>query len=67
MQDPESGSFDAIANLKDTIKLYESRWEDHLKNIPIATYPQIAAIVQETYMMPGGRSRYFRAIWGKNF
>ena len=63
VQDPESGSFDAVANLKDLAKMYKEDFDELLKKLPIAKRPIMGTITVPEYAMPGGRSRLFRALW----
>jgi len=63
VQDPEQGSFDAVANIKDTAKMYQEEFGELLKKLPIAQRPIMGTITVPEYAMPGGRSRIFRAFW----
>ena len=63
VQDPESGSFDAVANLKDLAKMYKEDFDELLKKLSIAKRPIMGTITVPEYAMPGGRSRLFRALW----
>lgn len=64
-QDPDRDAYDAIKDLRETMKSYYEDWKDALKTLPISKYPAIRSIVGQTHMLPGGRSRFFRQIWGK--
>lgn len=63
VMDPESGTFDAVANLRDTAKMYQEEFNEGLKKLPIAIRPVMGTISVPEYAFPGGRSRLFRAIW----
>jgi hypothetical protein len=63
IQDPDSGAYNIIDSLKDTMKSYKDDFDGYLKVIPKAQYPKTVSIVTPEYMMPGGRSRFFRMIW----
>jgi hypothetical protein len=61
--DPESGSFDAVASIKDTAKMYQEEFNELLKKLPIAVRPVMGTVTVPEYAFPGGRSRMFRQIW----
>jgi hypothetical protein len=63
VMDPESGSFDAVANIKDTAKMYQEEFNEALKKLPLAVRPIMGTVSVPEYAYPGGRSRLFRAIW----
>jgi hypothetical protein len=63
VQDPDRDGYDAIKDIKDTMKSYQEDWKDALKTLPISKYPSIRSIVGQTHTLPGGRSRFFRQIW----
>ena len=63
VMDPDSGSFDAVANLKTTADMYKEEFNELLKKLPIAVRPIMGSITVPEYAMPGGRSRMFRALW----
>lgn len=63
VQDPDRDAYDAIKDIRETMKSYEEWWKDSLKSLPISTYPKIRTIVTQTHMLPGGRSRFFRQLW----
>lgn len=63
VMDPESGSFDAIANLKDLAKMYQDEFGELLKKLPIAKRPHMGTITVPEMAMPGGRNRLFRFLW----
>lgn len=63
VQDPDRDAYDAIKDIRETMKSYEEWWKESLKTLPISTYPKIRTIVTQTHMLPGGRSRFFRQLW----
>ena len=63
VMDPESGSFDAVASIKDTAKMYQEEFNELLKKLPIAVRPVMGTVTVPEYAFPGGRSRMFRQIW----
>lgn len=63
VQDPKQGSFDAVANIKDTAKMYQEEFTELLKKLPLAKRPIMGTISVPEFAMPGGRSRYFRYMW----
>ena len=63
VMDPESGSYDAVANLKDMAKMYQEEFAELLKKLPIAQRPMMGTITVPEYAFPGGRSRLFRQVW----
>ena len=63
LQDPDQNAFDAVGLLQKTIEIYQKQWEDDLKKLPIAQYPRLFSVVTPEYIMPGGRSRFFRYVW----
>ena len=54
---------DMLDNLKELAKMYKEDFDGYLKVVGIARYPRSSSIVTPEYMMPGGRSRFFRYIW----
>lgn len=51
-------------NLKDSLAEYKERFsEEAMKSVAISRYPRMYSVVTPEYMMPGGRSRFFRYIW----
>ena len=63
VMDPDSGSYDAVANLKTTADMYKEEFNELLKKLPIAVRPVMGSITVPEYAMPGGRSRMFRMLW----
>jgi hypothetical protein len=63
VQDPDQGSFDAVANIKDTAKMYQEEFGELLKKLPLAVRPIMGTISVPEYALPGGRSRLFRSLW----
>jgi len=63
VMDPESGSFDAVSNLKETVKMYQEEFNELLKTLPIAVRPIMGTVTVPEYAFPGGRSRMFRQLW----
>jgi hypothetical protein len=63
LQDPDSGAYDVIGNLRDTAKMYKEDFDALLKSLPQAQYPRMRTITTPEFNMPGGRSRFFRYIW----
>jgi len=63
VMDPESGSYDAMNNLKSTADMYKEEFNELLKKLPIAVRPVMGTITVPEYAMPGGRSRMFRMLW----
>jgi hypothetical protein len=63
VMDPDSGSYDAVANLKTTADMYKEEFNELLKKLPIAVRPIMGSITVPEYAMPGGRSRMFRMLW----
>lgn len=62
--DPESGAFNSMDQLRESIKLYEEDWKELLKTIGKARYPNMRTIITPEFQMPGGRSRMFRYAFG---
>jgi hypothetical protein len=63
VQDSEQGSFDAVANIKDTAKMYQEEFGELLKKLPINQRPMMGTITVPEFSAPGSRSRVFRALW----
>jgi len=63
VQDPEQGSFDAVANIKDTAKMFQEEFSELLKKLPINQRPTMGTISVPEFSAPGSRSRIFRAFW----
>jgi hypothetical protein len=61
LQDPENN--DIFNQLKEDARMYKEDFDEFLKKIPIAKYPTTKTIVTPEYMLPGGRSRFFRAMF----
>ena len=66
LQDPDNGAFDVISSLRETAKMYKDDFDKLLEKLPLAQYPKIGSITVPEFNMPGGRSRFFRYIWGKS-
>ena len=63
VQDEGQGAFDAVANLKETAKMYQEEFNALLETLPIAVRPVMGTVTVPEYAFPGGRSRLFREIW----
>lgn len=63
VMDPESGSFDAVANLKDLARMYQEDFGKLLEKLPLAKRPFMGTITVPEFALPGGRSRLFRYLW----
>lgn len=63
VMDPEQGSYDAVASLRDTMKTYQEEFKDYLEKLPLAVRPVMGTISVPEYAFPGGRSRLFRSLW----
>jgi len=63
IMDPDSGAFDSINALRETVKMYKEQYDEQLKVLPASKYPRIGTITTPEFNMPGGRSRMFRWIW----
>jgi hypothetical protein len=63
VQDPESGSFDAIANIRDTAKMYQDEFNELLKKLPLARRPTMGTITTPEFSAPGSRARLFRDLF----
>ena len=61
LADPENN--DIFNQLKDDARLYKEDFDKFLEKIPLAKYPTTKTIVTPEYMLPGGRSRFFRALF----
>ena len=61
LADPENN--DIFTQLKDDARLYKEDFDKFLEKIPLAKYPTTKTIVTPEYMLPGGRSRFFRALF----
>jgi hypothetical protein len=61
LADPENN--DIFSQLKDDARLYKEDFDKFLEKIPLARYPTTKTIVTPEYMLPGGRSRFFRALF----
>lgn len=63
VMDSEQSSFDAVANIKDTAKMYQEEFNELLKKLPIAVRPTMGTITTPEFALPGGRSRLYRQLW----
>lgn len=63
LQDPDKEGGDIFSQLKEDARMYKEDFDEFLKKIPIAKYPTSKTIVTPEYMLPGGRSRFFRAMF----
>jgi hypothetical protein len=63
VMDPDSGAFDAVANLKDIAKMYQEEFTELLKKLPLAKRPLLGTITVPEFQVPGSRSRLFRGLW----
>jgi hypothetical protein len=63
VQDPDSGSFDAIANLRETAKMYQDEFNELLKKLPLARRPTMGTITTPEFSAPGSRARLFRDLF----
>ncbi len=63
VMDPESGSFDAVASLRETAKMYQEEFNELLKKLPLAVRPRLGTITTPAYSMPGSRARLFRELF----
>lgn len=63
IQDAEQGSFNTVEMIQDSMKTYKEDFDNFLKTIGKTHYPTAQSIVTPEFMMPGGRSRFFRYIW----
>jgi len=63
VQDPESGSFDSIANIRDTAKMYQEEFNELLKKLPLARRPTMGTITTPEFSAPGSRARVFRELF----
>lgn len=61
LADPENN--DIFNQIKDDARMYKEDFDEFLKKIPLAKYPTSKTIVTPEYMLPGGRSRFFRAMF----
>jgi len=59
----DPGNNDIFNQIKEDARLYKEDFDEFLKKIPIAKYPTTKTIVTPEYMLPGGRSRFFRAMF----
>ena len=59
--DPENN--DVFSQIREDAKLYKEDFDKFLEKIPLARYPTSRTIVTPEYMLPGGRSRFFRALF----
>jgi hypothetical protein len=62
VMDPDS-TFDAVASLRESAKMYDEEFKEGLKKLPLAVRPTMGTITVPEYAFPGGRSRMFRQIW----
>ena len=63
IQDPESGSFDAIQNLRDTAKMYQDEFNELLKKLPIARRPTMGTITTPEGGALGSRAGLWRSLY----
>jgi hypothetical protein len=61
LEDPDAR---IIEDLKSTTQMYKEDFEKLVEKLPIARFPGIRSVVVPEFNMPGGRSRFFRYIWG---
>ena len=61
LADPENN--DIFNQLKEDARLYKEDFDKFLEKLPLARYPTTKTIVTPEYMLPGGRSRFFRAMF----
>jgi len=61
LADPNTN--DIFNQVKEDARLYKEDFDEFLKKIPIARYPTTKTVVTPEYMLPGGRSRFFRAMF----
>ena len=61
MADPENN--DIFNQFKEDARMYKEDFDKFLEKIPLAKYPTSKTIVTPEYMLPGGRSRFFRALF----
>lgn len=61
LADPDNN--DIFNQIKEDARLYKEDFDEFLKKIPLAKYPTTKTIVTPEYMLPGGRSRFFRAMF----
>ena len=61
LADPENN--DVLNQLKEDARMYKEDFDKFLEKLPLARYPTTKTIVTPEYMLPGGRSRFFRAMF----
>ena len=61
LADPDNN--DIFNQFKDDARLYKEDFDKFLEKLPLAKYPTTKTIVTPEYMLPGGRSRFFRALF----
>jgi len=61
LADPDNN--DVLNGLKEDANLYKQDFDKFLEKLPLAKYPTTKTIVTPEYMLPGGRSRFFRAMF----
>lgn len=61
MADPDNN--DIFNQFKEDARMYKEDFDKFLEKIPLAKYPTSKTIVTPEYMLPGGRSRFFRALF----
>ena len=60
LEDPDSK---IVEDLRQAATMYKEQYDELLKKLPLARYPNTRSIVVPEFNMPGGRSRFFRYIW----
>jgi hypothetical protein len=61
LADPENN--DIFNQVKEDARMYKEDFDKFLEKLPLAKYPTTKTIVTPEYMLPGGRSRFFRAMF----
>jgi hypothetical protein len=61
LADPENN--DIFNQVKEDARMYKEDFDKFLEKLPLARYPTTKTIVTPEYMLPGGRSRFFRAMF----
>lgn len=54
---------DIFSQIREDAKMYKEDFDKFLEKLPLARYPTTRTIVTPEYMLPGGRSRFFRAMF----
>lgn len=57
---------DVMSNLNALKENNEKEFTEEKKNLKLARYPGIAAIVEPAYTLPGGRARWFRYLYSSS-